>query len=290
MLGLAVSFVRSIPYGPWRWLHALLAVGVLLGLLHLVLLGIDEPVLPVMAVVALILGWRLLRGDLGLAARPYVVSSARRIAEGAVEIALRPLADPLEVDTGQFVLVALHAGPTYRGCGEFQPFTVSAVDPDQVLHLGVKALGDCTRRMLSVEPGVAARVIGGFGGLVDEPSSAPQFWVAGGIGVTPFVALLNAGRLNAPTTLLYLYRQEAGAAFLPELRTIAAADPLLSLRAVATGEGLPDLELLLPPAAQLAGLDCYLCGPPGLIAALKPVLRARGVTAQHIHYENFEFR
>jgi len=290
MLGLAVSFNRSIPYGVWRWLHAALAIGVLLGLGHLVLLGIDEPVLPIMAAVALILSWRVLRGDLGLAARPYLVSSVRQIAAGAVEIALRPLGDPLEVGAGQFVLVALHAGPNYRGCGEFHPFTVSAIDPDGVLHVGVKALGDCTRRMLAAEPGVAARVTGGFGGLLAERTAAPQLWVAGGIGVTPFVAILNAGPLRAPTTLLYLFGRADAAAYLPELHASAAADPLLSLQAVATGDDLADLDRVLPCAAQLSGVDCYLCGPPGLIEALKPALRARGVTAQHIHYENFEFR
>ena len=135
MLGLAATFSRRLSYGVWRWLHAGLAVGVLLGLVHLVLLGIDEPVLPIIAVVALILAWRALRGDLGLAARPYIVISARSIADSAVEIALRPVGDPLAVSTGQFVLVAFFAGPTYRGCGEFHPFTVTSIDRDQVLRV-----------------------------------------------------------------------------------------------------------------------------------------------------------
>ena len=290
MLGLAASFIRRLSYGVWRWLHAGLAVGVLLGLVHLVLLGIDEPVLPIIAVVALILAWRALRGDLGLAARPYIVISARSIADGTVEIALRPLGDPLAVSTGQFVLVAFFAGPTYRGCGEFHPFTVSSIDCDQVLRVGVKALGDCTRRIQSIEKDVAARVMGGFGSFLVDRKAAHQFWVAGGIGVTPFIGLLRSGPVGTATTLVYLYRNEADAAFLPELRAIAASDPRLSLLGVATGETLPDLERLLPDARRLYGTECYLCGPPGLIASLKSALRARGVAARNIHYENFEFR
>jgi predicted ferric reductase len=290
MLGLAATFIRSLRYGTWRWLHAGLAAGVLLGLIHLVLLGIDEPVLPIIAVTALILAWRALRGDWGLAARPYIVASARRIAEGTVEIALRPLGDPLAVTAGQVVLVAFFAGPTYRGCGEFHPFTASSIDRDHVLHVGVKALGDCTRRMLSMETGVAARVLGGFGNFFAERPAAPRLWVAGGIGVTPFIGLLRAGHLRDPTMLLYLYRGEADAAYLPELRTIAASDPRLSLQTVATGDALPDLERLLPDARRLSGAECYLCGPPGLVSALKRALRARGVAARHIHFENFEFR
>ncbi|MGX7742256.1 ferric reductase-like transmembrane domain-containing protein [Rhodopseudomonas parapalustris] len=290
MAGLVTTFIRRIRYGTWRWLHALLGIGVLVGLLHLILLGIDEPVLPILAVAAAILGWRLLRGDLGLAARPYVVTSARALAERSVEVALRPLAEPAMVSPGQFVLVAFGNGRSYRGCGEFHPFTVSAIRAADELHLAIKALGDCTSRMLAIEAGVAARVIGGFGGFVEQGHAVPQLWIAGGIGVTPFMALLDAGALTQPTRLLYLFRSEADAAFLPELREAANSDPNFTLHAVATGDRLPDLDALLPDDSKLSGVECYLCGPQGLVAALTPVLAARGVAARHIHYENFEFR
>ncbi|ABD08984.1 Oxidoreductase FAD/NAD(P)-binding [Rhodopseudomonas palustris HaA2] len=290
MVGLATTFTPSIRYGLWRWLHALLGIGVVIGLVHLILLGIDEPVLPILAAAAGILGWRLLRGDLGLAARPYIVAAVRKLTPQSVEIELRPLADPVTVTAGQFVLVAFGNGPLYRGCGEFHPFTISAIDRDGALRLAVKALGDCTRRMLSIEPGVAARVIGGFGGLLGDAGASPQLWIAGGIGVTPFVALLNEGRLRQPVRLLYLYRREADATYLPELRAIAASDPQLKLQAVATGDDLPDLDRLLPATSELSGVECYLCGPAGLVAALQRALGARGVAAQHIHFENFEFR
>ncbi|UYO50020.1 ferric reductase-like transmembrane domain-containing protein [Rhodopseudomonas palustris] len=290
MGGLVTTFIRSIRYGTWRWLHALLGLGVLTGLVHLILLGIDEPVLPILAVAAAILGWRLIRGDLGLAARPYVVMSARPLVARSVEVVLRPLGDPAMVTPGQFVLAEFGNGARYRGCGEFHPFTVSTIANRDELHLAIKALGDCTTRMLAIEPGVAARVIGGFGGFVDPHGKAPQFWVAGGIGVTPFVALLNAGPLLHPTRLLYLYRSEADAAFLTELRATAASDPKFTLHAVETGDDVPDLGPLLPTAGELSRAECYLCGPPGLVAALKSALAARGVTAQHVHYENFEFR
>jgi predicted ferric reductase len=144
--------------------------------------------------------------------------------------------------------------------------------------------------MQSIQPGVAARVQGAFGAFLAERPPAPQLWVAGGIGVAPFLALLRAGGINGPTTLLYLYRTETDAAFLPELRQIAAATPQLSLLAAATGSTLPDLEDLLPNAQRLAGCECYLCGPPGLVAQLKRALRQRGITARHMHFENFEFR
>lgn len=290
MLGLAATFATRIPYRTWRWLHVSLGVGVLLGLWHLLQLGIEEPVLPILALAALVLGWRLIREDSGLAARPYIVQSVAPVADGMVEISLKPLAAPVAATAGQFVLVAFFAGPRFRGCGEFHPFTVSSMAADRGIRVGVKALGDCTRHIQSIEPGVLARVHGAFGTFLADRPTAPQLWLAGGIGITPFLALLRAGPVSQPTTLVYLYRAEADAAFLQELRARTDSDPQLSLQALATGNEPPDVNALLPDALKLAGIECYLCGPPGMVAAVRQSLRERGIKLRHIHFENFGFR
>jgi predicted ferric reductase len=290
MAGLAVTFEKRIPYRTWRWLHVGLGLAVLCGLLHLVLLGIDEPVWPILGLAAFFLGWRIVREDFGLAARPYIVQSAKAVAQEMVEISLKPLAEAVNVTPGQFVLVAFFAGPTFRGCGEFHPFTVSAVGASGEILVGVKALGDCTRNIQSIEPGVMARVHGAFGNFLADRPSSPQLWVAGGIGITPFLAQLRAGQLKQRTLLLYLYRAEADAAFLEEIRAMAANNPNFSVQTIATGKDVPDLNIILPDAAALAQHDCYLCGPPGMVAGLRRSLRDRGITPRHIHFENFEFR
>ncbi|MBI5890976.1 MAG: ferric reductase-like transmembrane domain-containing protein [Nitrosomonadales bacterium] len=290
MLGLAATFATRLPYRTWRWLHIGLGVAVLLGLAHLILLGIDEPVLPILALAALLLGWRVIRADFGTAARPYVVQSAQRVAADMVEISLAPLGGPVAVTTGQFVLVAFFAGPGFRGCGEFHPFTVSSVENGGHIRIAVKALGDCTRHIQSVGPGVTARVHGGFGEFLAHRPPLPQFWIAGGTGITPFLAVLREGLVSQPTRLLYLYRSGTGAAFVQELQDIAHADPHLSLQTMQVDNPQPDLDALLPDAHELSHRECYLCGPPGMIAALKPALRQRGITPRHIHFENFGFR
>jgi ferredoxin-NADP reductase len=89
---------------------------------------------------------------------------------------------------------------------------------------------------------------------------------------------------------LYLYRSDADAAFLQEIQALAANDSNLSLCAVATGKDVPDLNTILPDATTLAQHDCYLCGPPGLVAGLRKALSGRGISPCHIHFENFEFR
>ena len=254
------------------------------------MLGLDYLLLwsPLLALAFIL--WRVLRADLGLAASPHVVAQVAHPTPTVVEVRLRPLTRPLAARPGQFVLAAFLDGPGFRGCGEYHPYTVSAVAPDGEIALGIKALGDCTSHLQAVVPGVAARIEGPFGDFLAGRPAGPEFWLAGGIGITPFLGVLRSGPLPDPVRLIYLHRNEHDAAFRDEIATLAKAQPRLALDVVACGDRLPDLATLLPAAPALAGHECYLCGPPGLLAAAVRVLAQRGVRPAHIHFEHFDFR
>lgn len=290
MLGLATTFARHLPYGSWRWLHGLLGIGVIVGFVHVLLLGISMAALLATLAAALLLVWRLIRVDAGCAAKPYIINSVHPVAQSMVEISLRPLATPIVARAGQFIMVAFFHGPHYRGCGEYHPFTICATGPGAEFSIGIKALGDCTQQMQRLEAGVAARVQGPFGEFLAERPATPQIWVAGGIGITPFLAILRSEPLSQPTRLLYLFRSTADAAFLDELQALAERDAHLILEALPTGAGIPNVEKLLPASDLLSGKECYLCGPPALIESLSRVLKDRGVGEQNIHFESFDFR
>lgn len=290
MLGLATTFMHRLAYSTWRWLHSLLGVGVLIGFVHVLQLGISAGGLLALASAVLILLWRLLRVDLGTAAKPYIVTSVRTVAQSMVEVALKPLAMPVDAEPGQFVLTAFFRGPSYRGCGEFHPFTISGIGPEHELRIGVKALGDCTRRMQQLEPGVSARVHGPFGEFLKALPARPLLWVAGGIGITPFIGFLRQQPVETPTTLIYFYRDDRDAAYLDELTLLSAQRPGLVLQAEATGAGVPNLDRSLPGAEALTDHECYVCGPPGLIDAVSRALLERSVPIERIHFEHFDFR
>lgn len=290
MTGLALAFARRLPYAAWRVLHLLLAVSVVIALAHLLVLGLDELLLWVPLLALGLMLWRLLRADMGLGARPYVVAGVEHPADRLVEIVLQPLAQPLEAQPGQFVLAAFSDGPHFHGCGEYHPFTLSNVSPEGRLALGIKALGDCTRHLQDVEPGVAVRVQGAFGNFLAGVAAGPALWVAGGVGITPFLAVLRRHPPAHSVRLIYLHRDAADAAYLEELRTLTAEHPQVELDDFATGPGLPDLPNIIPATADLAGWHCFLCGPPGLVNAVIGVLRLRGVPPSRIHCERFEFR
>lgn len=289
MVGLAGAMAPRLAYRFWRRLHWLLALAVALGLAHLLVLGLDAFLLWVPLLALLLLAWRVLGADRGWSALPYVVEAVQRMGDDGIEARLRPLTRGLAARPGQFVLVAFFRGPHFRGCAEFHPFTLSDVAADGRITLGIRALGDCTRHLQALEPGVAVRVQGPFGRFLDDEETEPSLWIAGGIGITPFLARLRQGALTVPVRLVYLYRA-AEAAYAAELDGLAAGHPDLRLQTVACDAQPPDLVRILPSAAELARHHCYLCGPPGMVQAAVEVLLARGVHSECIHFERFEFR
>ena len=207
MCGLATTFAVHLPYRRWRNFHFVLAAGVVSGLAHVyVLLGNERMLLALLAVA-------MLASDLGLAARPYRVTQVERAAAGVIEASLAPCAAALAVTPGQFILAAFGDGVHYQGCGEFHPFTVSGIDRQGRLRISVKALGPCSRHLQEVEAGVLVHLEGPLGTFLHDLRPIPQLWVAGGIGITPFIAKLRAQHCSQPTTLLYLYRHDADACF-----------------------------------------------------------------------------
>lgn len=291
MVGLTATFATQLSYRRWRGMHTVLGVAVLLAFAHVgVLLGEAAPSLGILILGTFALVWRFAASDLGLVARLYRVAAVTNPAAGTIEATVAPCTAALAVMPGQFVLAAFGDGKHFHGCGEYHPFTVSRIEPGHRLRLTVKALGQCTQHLQALEPGVLVRLQGPFGSFLSEIAERPQLWIAGGIGITPFIAALRAQPRTQSTTLIYLYRTVGDAAFLDELTQLAATDPKFDLIAQATGEQLPSLDSLLANVTRLPERQVYLCGPPAMVDALVLRLVELGVSPQSVHYERFDFR
>ena len=107
--------------------------------------------------------------------------------------------------------------------------------------------------------------------------------VAGGIGVTPLLAMLRRlTELGRSVEFLHCARSRADAAFLEEVEAIAARHPQVELRRHfddAHG-GPPDLRRLL--AGKPEGTHFYCCGPGPMLAAFEDACAALGQPNAHI--------
>jgi len=113
--------------------------------------------------------------------------------------------------------------------------------------------------------------------------------IAGGIGITPILAMAHAlDRQKQPFELHYSARHADEMVFSEEIRSLASGQPQSIARLYASkdpGGSRPDLADILGPFD--AGTQVYICGPNRMIEALQDAAFALGWPDEHIHFERF---
>lgn len=294
-----IPFTRlELPWPIWRFTHRF--TGLLFAVAAFHQLAIDKPA-DVDGTLGLVLNALSLAGLVAwlftqfvapfLRPRHFVLDRIDR--HGAVtELTLRPQGRPMRWQPGQFAFVSAPGA----GMGEPHPFTIaSAPTADGSLRLGIKALGGWTRRLpVRLAPGQRLRLDGPYGRFVFRKRVQQQVWLAGGIGITPFLAwaeaLTETDRQDIALVWAVTTRAEAFAA--DRLAAIAARHPALTVHIVASAEDgrltAERLTRLVPFALRESQL--FYCGPTGLRDAIVSGLKAIGQTPRRVHSEAFELR
>ncbi|MFE2728723.1 ferric reductase-like transmembrane domain-containing protein [Kitasatospora sp. NPDC059327] len=174
------------------------------------------------------------------------------------------------------------------------PFSLSATPRSGTLRITVKALGDHTRRVRRLRPGVRVVATGPFGAMTAHRRTRRKvLLVAGGVGITPMRALYET-LPGGPGDIVLLYRANSPDQLVlrHELEAIAARRQagLHYLLGPSQGERNPLAPALLRRLVpDLPERDVFLCGPPGMTAAATTALQSVGVPKNRIHCETFVF-
>jgi predicted ferric reductase len=285
-VAVALSVVRLVPYRWWRWTHKLLGIPFAFASFHF--FTATKPFANTSGWgwyfdVAMLVGlaaWlaRVAIADPLLRGRRYRITGIERVG-GCTDLRLAPIGRPIPHRPGQFAFIRL-------GGGEPHPFSIASPPGDE-LRFVVRDLGDWTDR-LSERAGVGdtVRVDGPHGGFRPLPRRpVPTVWVAGGVGITPFLAAIEpASALGVVPDLYYAVRHAEQAPAIEELRAAHAAGRIrLHLFASSEGTrlGVGDLDVA-------AGAHVALCGPSSLVRTMAAAARRSG--ARHVEHEEFDIR
>ena len=220
---------------------------------------------------------------------------------------------PLAYRAGQYMNITWPGGSGHRSYS----FSAAPAEGGQtLLSTFIRKVpgGAFTERLFGEDMADVAFEIDGPHGqfwLREAPAHgpAPILLIGGGSGLSPLMSLLEdavARGIKRDAILLFGGRGERDLYCLDEIAAIAtrwqgrfAFWPVLSEEAVAKGDtGAPRQGFVtaeIPSAlAELgadlggtAGLQAYLCGPPGMIDAGVAALTAAGVALSDIHYDKF---
>ena len=291
---------RRLSYETWYGIHLYAYLAIALGFLHQLFVGTDFMndqiaaaywILLYVAAVALILIFRI--------GQPVVLSARHRLrvakivpeAPGVYSIYLtgRQL-DRLAVRSGQyFVWRFLTREDWWRG----HPFSISSAPNGNWLRITIKELGDWSAALGRIPIGTPVFFEGPYGILTGARRTQPKILlIAGGIGITPLRALMEALPARpGDLTLLYRVRDAREIVFRDELETLARArgarvQYLVGGRRAAGADPLDAaaLERMVPDIREH---DVYVCGPTPMMERATSALRRLGLPSDRIHQERF---
>jgi predicted ferric reductase len=294
-----VAHIRRIfgGYERWRALHRTTGLFVAAGFVHGELDGTPFHHSPVLrwsyvAVGAIGVGfyvYRELFARFFVSLHDYQVDAVRGIHDGLVEVALRPIGRPVHFVPGQFAMVYLEAKDGWHR----HPFTISSAPHEELLRVTVKALGDYTSRLQQlIEPGMPAVIGGPHGRFNHWKGTDRQVWIAGGVGIAPFLSWLRALDGQLPHRVDFFYSGDGEAPFADEIRAIANRHESLHAHLIDTSvDGRLTTERVLATAGgDPHGVSVFMCGPRGMLSSFQTQLRLAGVPSRHIHREYFDWR
>ncbi len=286
-------------YDRWRQLHRLTGLFVAAAFVHGLLDGSPFDASPVLRWTYVLVGgiglalyvYRELLARFFLSLHDYQVHDVAVVADGLVEISLRPIGRPVDFVPGQFALVYIEAKDGWHR----HPFTIASAPTEGVLRVTVKALGDYTSRLRELlEPGMPAVVGGPHGRFNHAKGTADQVWIAGGVGVAPFLSWMRSLEAHPPPGRVDLYYAFSGgpAPFGQELVDLAAGrDDVRTHLVDSQVDGRLTVErILADTGVEPRRLSVFLCGPEAMLKDFQRGLLAAGVRPRHVHREYFDWR
>jgi ferredoxin-NADP reductase len=307
LVAVALSSMRAVrqrlSYEAWYGLHLYAYLAVALAFLHEILVGrdfLDDPIATGYWVALYVLAFGLI-ATFRLGA-PLVLNLRHRLvvdavvpeAPGIVSVYLRgrDLAS-LAVSAGQFFQWRFLTG---GGWWRPHPYSLSAAPDGQQLRITIKDLGDDSRLIHQLRPGVRALAEGPYGAFTaSRLTRRAALFIAGGIGITPLRAIIDELPPGTDAVLLYRATTWHGLVFRRELEA-AAADRGLRIIYLVGRRGSPELpteplaaEAIRRAVPDIGDRDVFVCGSNGFLSHVRSSLRKLGLRGDQVHAERFAF-
>jgi predicted ferric reductase len=298
----ALAFYKRLTYKLWLNTHRYLGLVYLLIALHVLLTpnhtGIADAPLRGYLYVVMLIGaaayvYRSLLPNVFVRRYVYTIVSAEKKGIGVVEVKLAPVSRKIPFRAGQFVFLSFDNDGLSP---EWHPFSITSSETAADLMIDIKSLGAYTEtltRLLPYMVGMTVRVEGAYGRFSYRNfANKNQVWVAGGIGIAPFLSMaqtLGEGQYNID--LYYSVQAESELVNLNILSAKQSSKPGQYFRVfpfiAAKYNTFLSADIIAKNSGGLDGREFLLCGQHQMMKAAKKQLMEKGVPASHIHVEDF---
>jgi ferredoxin-NADP reductase len=211
--------------------------------------------------------------------------------------------DGFDFRAGQAIDVTLLNPPETDAEGNIRTFSIASSPFESRLMVATRVRDSAFKRVLKSMPlGTAVKIDGPSGSLtLHKNSTKPAVFLAGGIGITPFLSILRQAAHEKLSHQLYLFfsnRRPEDAPFLDILNELQEANPKFRFVPTMTEIGKShrkwngqttfiDSTMLAKTLSSFQGPIYYIAGPPGMVAAMRKMIVAAGADEDDIRTEEF---
>ena len=204
---------------------------------------------------------------------------------------------------GQFADVTLTGPPETDAEGNTRTFSIASPPFEDELVFTTRMRDTAFKRSLKKVPLATEVKISSAAGsfTLHKNRAKPAVFLAGGIGITPFLSIVQQAhhdRLPHKLYLFYSNRRPEDAPFLDALQNLEKTNPNFHLFCTMTemsksktewkGETVPiDQQMLSRHLAIIQGPIYYSAGPPAMVAGMKEMLVSVGIDEDDIRTEDF---
>jgi len=297
LLLILFTLVIKIPYDKWKWTHKLTGVVFFFSVLHIFLL--DE-LIATNPPLAIYLGIFSVLGVIALLyksvfyhwladKKPYEVEKIDKLNDMVMKITLEPQGGQLSFTPGQFCFVS-YRDPEISI--EAHPFTICSQPIDKNITIIVKALGNYTKHLYrTLTVGTQAFIEGPYGRFNYQKHDQPQVWIAGGVGIAPFISWVESlNETEIPddfdTDLYYCVNSLDEATHIEQFRMLENRLPGFTFHLSCTDR---DGFLSAKEIDNIKKREIFICGPKEMRISLLKEFRELHIPDEVIHYEDFDF-
>ncbi|HYL92314.1 MAG TPA: FAD-dependent oxidoreductase [Alphaproteobacteria bacterium] len=228
--------------------------------------------------------------------------SSKEVAQGTLAFTLQKPAG-FDFRAGQSADITLLNPPETDAEGNIRTFSIASAPSEAELTFATRLRDTAFKRVLRrLSPGDSVKLEGPMGSFnLHKNAAKPAVFLAGGIGITPFLSMIREAvrqKDSRPLYLFYSNRRPEDAAFLDELMAAPRLDPGFHLVATMAemeksakpwdGErGFVDAAMLKRHLPSLSGAIFYIAGPPGMVTAMREMLTKAGVDEDDVRAEDF---
>ena len=204
---------------------------------------------------------------------------------------------------GQFVDLTLPQPSETDAAGNTRAFSIASAPQESTLMVATRLRDTAFKSELQRMPlGSTVRMEGPFGKLLlHTDQTRPAVFLSGGIGITPFRSMLVQAAMQQSShrmVLFYSNRRPEDAPFLEELQALQnknphyrfvgiMTEPVKSSRPWAGETGRLNAALLSKYLLNIEKPIYYVVGPPGMVVALRTMLKDARINDSDIRTEQF---